>query len=488
MPEDPPRAPSTAPLSVDFGSWADAQGNGMFRGRGALTIDPENRTFTFTGRSRRFWGATSTEAALDAGRICNVVVGGKSICMDVDREGGKGRDRFPFTCDSIEEAAALAKRLPARTDGDFLAGRTFHEHMTLQAEGAPWFRLTNVLIALNLLSFVIMGLHGAGWIKPGSMLPYIQFAANNGAATTNGEWWRLLTSMFTHYGIVHLVLNMWALYRTGPLLERLLGRASFALVYLGSGLLGAVGSILFHGDKVWSAGASGAIFGVYGGLIGYMLREKHGLPKAVTHPLLKSTLGFAGYNLIYGATQQQIDNVCHAGGFAAGLVLGWLIAPPLDPRARLAAGPARFWTAAAAGCVLMAIGVAETPRYSYIPADRATLEDVVHQSGRDEAALLQKQSDLLTRADDGDPKAVLDLETFAQKVAVPFYDLWLAKLNALRLRRGYESEDRRVGLSGAIRRRLGCYHRLLRDLKAKDSRALENFERDFALANAAPGS
>ena len=490
MPAPSPNAEpgAGASIPVEFGAWADAHGNRLFRGRGSLTIDASAGTYAFAGRRRSFLGRAG-EVTFRTADICNVVVSGPDVAMDVEPgAAGRARERFPFACGSPGEAQALASVLPPRRDGQFEAGKIFHDHMCRNAGRHPWLRITNVLIAINAAAYVVMGIFGAGWISVKGMLPYVQFAANNGAATTNGEWWRLLTSMFVHYGLLHLVLNMWALYRSGPLVERLLGRASFTLVYLGSGLIGAVASIVVHGDKIWSAGASGAIFGVYGALLGYMLREKHGLPRLVTSPLIKSTLVFAGYNLVYGAVTPQIDNICHMGGLLAGVILGWLAAPPLDPRARMSAGPLRFWTAFGCGTLFLGIGIADAPHFSYIPADQQTLATAVHQTGQQEAALLKKQAGFLTAAEGGSTQAKQALSTFVAGEAVPFYNEWLTRLSSLKLRSGFQSEERRNGLAVEIKRRLACYKRLVRDLKARDSSAIDDFERDFALANAVPRS
>ncbi|MDR1011076.1 MAG: rhomboid family intramembrane serine protease, partial [Opitutaceae bacterium] len=78
----------------------------------------------------------------------------------------------------------------------------------VSAHHNPRFSVTNIIVALNVIVFIIMGILGAGWLMPtdANILVYAKYGANNGAATTNGEWWRLLTSMFMHYGIMHVAV------------------------------------------------------------------------------------------------------------------------------------------------------------------------------------------------------------------------------------------------------------------------------------------
>jgi rhomboid protease GluP len=105
----------------------------------------------------------------------------------------------------------------------------------------------------------------------------IAWGSNFGPYTTEGEWWRLFTSLFIHFGIAHLLLNMFALTAFGPLVERLFGSVNFLFVYLLAGIAGSLASIAWN-PGINSAGASGAIFGILGALMAVQLRAGATIP------------------------------------------------------------------------------------------------------------------------------------------------------------------------------------------------------------------
>jgi len=173
-----------------------------------------------------------------------------------------------------------------------------------------------------------------------------------------GQWWRLFTATFIHFGILHLALNMWALYLTGLTTERLYGSARFALLYVFAGLTGSIASLLWN-PMVNSAGASGAIFGVYGGLLAFAILPRNGVPPAVMTEQRNSTLVFAAYNLIYGASHAGIDNAAHVGGLLGGFLIGLALARPLDDRRLAPGGHGKLFATIAGACLVL--GLAVTP-------------------------------------------------------------------------------------------------------------------------------
>ena len=133
--------------------------------------------------------------------------------------------------------------------------------------------VTAVLLAGNIAVFAVMLVHGAGlWHAPNDV--QLAWGANFGPATRDGEWWRLGTAMFVHFGLLHLAVNLWALADCGRIVERLYGHARFLAVYAAGGIAGNLLSLLAHGDRAVSGGASGAIFSAYGALLVWLWRER----------------------------------------------------------------------------------------------------------------------------------------------------------------------------------------------------------------------
>jgi rhomboid protease GluP len=158
--------------------------------------------------------------------------------------------------------------------------------------------------------------------------PVIEAGANYGPAVLHGEWWRLVTSMFLHGGLLHLALNGWALYQLAGLFEIWLGSARLLLVYFVSGIAGSLASAFI--SDVPSVGASGAIFGLLGALISFLLRRHEDLtPQAKS--LLMQLVGWAVINVVFGFSVKGIDNAAHLGGAAAGLLLGFVLRPRVRP-------------------------------------------------------------------------------------------------------------------------------------------------------------
>lgn len=122
--------------------------------------------------------------------------------------------------------------------------------------------ITPIIVILNILIFAVMAISGVHLFMP-STESLLLWGANFRPMTLEDEWWRLFTSTFIHIGIFHLLMNMYALVYIGLLLEPYLGKARFLSAYLIAGIAGSVAS-LFWNELTVSAGASGAIFGIYG--------------------------------------------------------------------------------------------------------------------------------------------------------------------------------------------------------------------------------
>jgi hypothetical protein len=137
----------------------------------------------------------------------------------------------------------------------------------------------------------------------------------------------MVVSTFLHFGLIHLLFNMFVLFSIGLFMESLAGRVPFVVLYLVCGLGGSAASLAWH-PSIVSAGASGAIFGLYGALLGFLVRHRGSIPAESLASLRKGALTFIGYNLLYGL-RPGVDMAAHLGGLATGFVLGlFLIQPP----------------------------------------------------------------------------------------------------------------------------------------------------------------
>ena len=195
---------------------------------------------------------------------------------------------------------------------------------------APWVRressitLTHILFGANVAIFLAMALAG------GSLLDFtgevmVHFGANFGPYTLSGQWWRLVTYMFLHGGLMHIAFNMWCLWELGALCESLYGRWTYAAIYLITGVAGGVASVGWN-PGVLSVGASGAIFGLAGALMASFYLGEFSLPREAIKGTLRSLLFFVGFNVLFGIMISGVDNACHAGGLVSGLIAGALIA------------------------------------------------------------------------------------------------------------------------------------------------------------------
>jgi len=207
---------------------------------------------------------------------------------------------------------------------------------------------TYLLVGVNCLVFLAMLLRGVSLLAPTSD-QLMSFGADRaGDVLILGEWWRIVTAMFVHVGLIHLATNMWCLWNLGMLAEPLLGSMGLLAAYI---LAGAAGNMLstmvnwlrynpdwvkYHELVVFpgGAGASGAVFGLAGVLIVLLKSPRLPVPEPELRKLRKSVIYFAAINFIIGigtlapGIGVHIDNMAHLGGFLCGL----LFAAPLVPR------------------------------------------------------------------------------------------------------------------------------------------------------------
>jgi membrane associated rhomboid family serine protease len=194
------------------------------------------------------------------------------------------------------------------------ATRTMTGIGSRRANGAT-LALIGINVAVYLAELAAGGAtNGTGnWIYEHGALFSSAFYSNGSAAgVAHGEWWRLLTAAFLHYGPFHLAINMYSLYFAGTILEQVIGRWRFLLLYLGSGIAGSAGALVVSPNSI-TVGASGAIFGILGGLF---VLERRGV--------LHSGGQIAGLivlNLVFTLLVPGISLGGHVGGLVGGVVL-----------------------------------------------------------------------------------------------------------------------------------------------------------------------
>jgi membrane associated rhomboid family serine protease len=218
--------------------------------------------------------------------------------------------------------------------------------------------LTRVLIGLNvgvfLLDAVLSGgrsIMGRGELADdGGLIALAQFQNGELLGVANGEWYRIFTSGFLHYGLIHLAFNMYALYILGGLIERVAGPVRFGVVYLVSLVAGSLGALLVSPDAL-TAGASGAIYGLMGAA--FALERSRGIPMRNS-----GIIGVLVINLFFTFGMSSYISVGgHLGGLAGGFLAGSILFD-LGRRMRNESAALALCGVLAAGCFAAAMSVA----------------------------------------------------------------------------------------------------------------------------------
>jgi rhomboid protease GluP len=269
-----------------------------------------------------------------------------------------------------------------------------HPNLTdLMRSPARLVPVTRALLLTNVAVFTLMLLAGAGfWHTPNGV--QLAWGANFGPATQDGQWWRLATALFIHFGVVHLALNMWALWDVGRLVERLYGRVRLVLLYVGSGLVGNLASLVLHGNDAVSGGASGAVFSLYGALLVFMWRERQQIAHREFRWLFGGALVFSLLILGMGFWVPGIDNAAHGGGFLAGALLGMVLTSAWTNASPNPAWPR--WCAGAATAGALAVLVAYLPQPSYRFGEEVKARNAIQAFLQNDQRVSQQWSRILT--------------------------------------------------------------------------------------------
>ena len=247
----------------------------------------------------------------------------------------------------------------------------------------PW--VSYALAAANVIVFGVTLIAG-GSIMGASAPQMLDWGGNFGPITLDGEPWRLLTSMFLHYGVLHLGMNMLGLVDGGKHVERMYGHAGFAALYFVAGLAGSLVSAA-RGQAV-SAGASGAIFGVMGAFGAFLILHHEKLDKAELAKQSRGLVMFLIFNIYLGVTLPGIDMAAHLGGLAGGFVAGLALELRHRPQAR------RWLRAALVGVV----GSAAIVGGSYLVPTELSPRAVIEHIGVIETKMQQRLDGTTTPA------------------------------------------------------------------------------------------
>ncbi|HEV7715790.1 MAG TPA: rhomboid family intramembrane serine protease [Steroidobacteraceae bacterium] len=482
---DVPRRSFDAP--VRFGeergplSWLEPSRNDL-RLVGVGRIEVGNATARITGRRLTLLGGPFFKhtRTFDRERIVNVEIQGNAMRLE-HRAASGGTKAVSFQLASAAEAEQLAQLLPTQHTPDFRAqlpdAIQFEERLLRRNPHAP---VTLAILAINVLLFLLMQFAGAGLVTANPPV-YILWGSNFGPFTADGEWWRLITNTFLHFGIVHLLFNMWAIAATGPLVERLYGSVSYALAYVIAAVAGSLASIAVH-PHLNSAGASGAIFGIYGLLLAALLRGGRSIPGGVVRALRTSVLVFTLYSLATGFISAGVDNSAHVGGLVAGFLLGLVFAhgdiaerePPLTTA---------IAAAVVAGAMLFAGIAFIVPNTANRLKGTAAFWNAQHWISTRELAASRKQSELWQQVH----AKKLDDNAFANAIESSVLPVWREadrRVGRVVLPSGSPLEAQLEYLRAFIGSRRNAYELCIAGARAHDPATLDRCVKELARGDA----
>lgn len=223
-------------------------------------------------------------------------------------------------CPACMRTASVGFHCPDDVAAAHRSQRVARTPVGAPAEAGPPV-VTWLLIAVNVLVFVATVPGGTSLGLSGGSSPLLRDFGLIPSYVAAGQDYRLLTSMFLHFGLLHIGFNMYALYLMGPSLERVLGRWRYLALYLAAGLVGSVASYDLGPVLQNAAGASGAIFGLFGAYV--VVARRVGAP-------LRGIVTVIGINLVLTVTIPHIDLWGHVGGLVGGAAIaaGYAYAPP----------------------------------------------------------------------------------------------------------------------------------------------------------------
>ncbi|MGL5244550.1 MAG: rhomboid family intramembrane serine protease, partial [Sarcina sp.] len=194
----------------------------------------------------------------------------------------------------------------------------------------PWYKkfkvsnITAILMGINIIAFIgtvlfstfLTGGLFRNLMEVDPRVLYILGAKDTVSILYGGQYYRLITAMFLHAGLLHLVFNMYALYALGDTIEMIFGKVKYLIIYFVSGIMASIFSTIFA-SKYIGVGASGAIFGLLGAALVFAFYEKHRIGKQ----FLNNIIVVIAINVFIGLSTPSIDNFAHLGGLISGVIL-----------------------------------------------------------------------------------------------------------------------------------------------------------------------
>ena len=236
------------------------------------------------------------------------------------------------------DAAVGPRAIDVRSPGDILGGLIPHARFA-----TAMFMLINfALFAASVAVSMRSGGEGSAMDIDGVTL--FRFGAKYSPAVLAGDWWRLVTAGFLHGGVLHILMNSWALFDLSGQVEELFGASRLVMFYLVSSVGGFVASTFWSNSL--SVGASAALFGLIGVMIAFGMKNRTAMGDAIRGMYIR----WAMYGLLFGLLPGfRVDNAAHIGGLVTGFVCGYLSGTP-----RLVTSPTeKMWNIA--GWVAVAI-------------------------------------------------------------------------------------------------------------------------------------
>ncbi|MBU3181810.1 rhomboid family intramembrane serine protease [Clostridium psychrophilum] len=185
----------------------------------------------------------------------------------------------------------------------------------------PW--ITIGIIAINVIMYLVTAylslVYAKGSIFNSDINVLIMLGAKVNNLISQGQYYRFVSCMFLHGGIVHIGVNMYSLYAIGPMVERVYGKVKYIAIYFISGICASIFSYVFSTDV--SIGASGAIFGLLGAVLILAIKSK----EKTGSGFIKSILSVICINIFIGATMPNIDNFAHVGGLLGGMLIAFMV-------------------------------------------------------------------------------------------------------------------------------------------------------------------